>query len=84
LPNIHAVWPKLVQLRVYFDELSKDYSNLFKRCLGKSASAAIEFKFSKGFITIYHRVATFLHPSKRDFKGLNATIHEKDEVLNNT
>jgi hypothetical protein len=80
VPTLHVVWPQLQKLREIFEKISNDYTNLFKRCLAKSALSALDLKMSN-LITIQHRVASFLHPNKREFKGLNATEGQKRDVL---
>lgn len=54
--------------------------NEFLTAISYSALAALNFKISEGVITKWHKMATFLHPSKRNFKGMNLEEEAKQNV----
>ena len=48
-----------------------------------SALAALNHKFCEGVITRWHKMAKFMHPAKKTFKGMALTDDEKKRLFNN-
>lgn len=81
IPLIHAVWPYFLKMKKDCKNLAESGNSPFTRALAKSAFIAFDFKERRGFITKYHKMATFLHPAKRKLDELGLSQNEKFEVI---